>query len=454
MFLHPPPTPALPSPNHSLLLAARPLWDPTLIIDLTSRDDTSDIADDSAWLNPPVQAGPSGGDIAFTPFVGRRLVASTPFGRAHPVGRVEDLRGAGLGLGRSPAGVEARIEERSVGAESSRRSSLGGRQNPIEERRQRQAVAQTPQHKTDDYYARRLSSSSSSNRSFADPGRQLPSTPVFHPAINRSSNLSRSVIRVSSQMRSNTSSRSDLGAEPETEPAETSRGSLTSRDSLVVEPPANESIHQEHSLESRRLSTSQRVMQVLSSFLHSAPKDPTKHDPPPDLSTDIASKCTSHSTFDDTEGEPSVPQSVDESPTTALEPRPLQPSKTLPLRPLTRPNPPKFSTRPVRPLTHTRFTNAALARLPPPGKGSTPASGPIHVRPTERAPNLASRKAIFERARPERRDEFAQEVRARKANEREAQRRKEEEEDRRRRKERVVRARPVPAMYRQGPVRS
>jgi hypothetical protein len=113
------------------------------------------------------------------------------------------------------------------------------------------------------------------------------------------------------------------------------------------------------------------------------------------------------------------------------------------------------------------FASAALARLPPPGKGSSSAGEKIIVKPLERASNLQARRALFERSKNQpvfpvapgtgQGKENAQDgnVRARleekrKLREAEDRNRKmeEEREYRNKRKETVVKARPVPDMYR------
>lgn len=87
-------------------------------------------------------------------------------------------------------------------------------------------------------------------------------------------------------------------------------------------------------------------------------------------------------------------------------------------RPLTRPAAPAFSTarralqqrvhdeanRPdprsvptQRPATKSAFAAAALAKLPPPGRGSTPAARPVVLKPAERASNINARRSVFDK---------------------------------------------------------
>jgi hypothetical protein len=152
--------------------------------------------------------------------------------------------------------------------------------------------------------------------------------------------------------------------------------------------------------------------------------------------------------------------------------------------PLTRPNKAPIShtasraanpvrrPRPVlatsKPAVTSSFASAALARLPPPGKGCSSAGEKIVVKPLERATNLQARRALFEKSKnqpvfpaipgkenvqtglksdkgiPARLEE------KRKMREVEEQKKRLEEERayREKRKETVVKARPVPDMYR------
>ena len=149
--------------------------------------------------------------------------------------------------------------------------------------------------------------------------------------------------------------------------------------------------------------------------------------------------------------------------------------------------------------THTAFTSAALARLPPPGKGASSSAKPSTVTEAERARNLAAKKAMYDalasahappakkpstlpmesrkpvpktipvtgrtpgkasRARAEERMRFEEGLKARqKQKDGELARMNqlrdeiEEEEQRIRRKETVIRAKPVPEMYRQAGMR-
>lgn len=138
-----------------------------------------------------------------------------------------------------------------------------------------------------------------------------------------------------------------------------------------------------------------------------------------------------------------------------------------------------------QPTTTSAFASAALARLPPPGKGASSSSNPISIRPGERAANLSKTRAIFERPsqlpsystrptgiprtvpiygrtpgkasrqRAEQRELFDAMVRER-IEEKEKERmedlrlreEEEEEEYKRRRKKTVIWAKPVPSIYR------
>ena len=131
----------------------------------------------------------------------------------------------------------------------------------------------------------------------------------------------------------------------------------------------------------------------------------------------------------------------------------------------------------ARPATTSSFTSAALARLPKSGQGSSTFQ-PTFVRPSERAKDISSTRAVFEsnkqtallpkrtvplhgrtpgkasRERAKKREEFDQSVRAnieeKERIEREERRRlefEEEEEYRKKRKETVIWAKGVPGMY-------
>ncbi len=138
----------------------------------------------------------------------------------------------------------------------------------------------------------------------------------------------------------------------------------------------------------------------------------------------------------------------------------------------------------IRPTTTSAFASAALARLPPPGKGASSSSKPVMIRPAERALNLPKTRAVFEshpynpvkrpgipktvplhgrtpgkasRQRVQQREAFDARVRERMEKEdrerREEERLREEEEEeeyRRRRKQTVIWAKPVPSIYRAG----
>ncbi|WVW86108.1 hypothetical protein I302_108148 [Kwoniella bestiolae CBS 10118] len=202
------------------------------------------------------------------------------------------------------------------------------------------------------------------------------------------------------------------------------------------------------------------------------------------------------------------PQSK-ESVVAKAKPRPLQPSRSSNVSPSSRhPSINKVSSstsissntetrKPTRPITNSAFVSAALAKLPPPGKGhsSSLSNQPVTVKPTERVRDLNERKNVFERlasssttvnsathhprpsksmkgsnltvpirghtpgrasnARLAQRAKFDAIVLERQREKEriaEEQRRKREEEEEeeymRRRKETVVWARPVPEMYR------
>lgn len=168
---------------------------------------------------------------------------------------------------------------------------------------------------------------------------------------------------------------------------------------------------------------------------------------------------------------------------------PLQPTAAASTNVAPLPPPPR-AVKPLlpkaRPAASSAFANAALAKLPPPGKGSSSASRPIKIKTPERARDLASRRKMFEgkvktppkplarptrpiartvpvtgrtpgkasRQRAAQRDTFDQAVKERNEQRdkqrRELQRVREEEEEaeyQRKRKETVIRAHPVPNMY-------
>ncbi|WVQ84696.1 hypothetical protein IAT38_006852 [Cryptococcus sp. DSM 104549] len=204
----------------------------------------------------------------------------------------------------------------------------------------------------------------------------------------------------------------------------------------------------------------------------------------------------------------SRPATSTKAPTANPTRAPLQPTRTQPnALSLTKPVPPKFSTsdnkpRPKpysRPATTSAFATAALARLPPPGRGASAAAQPVTVKDGERARDLRARRDVFERLaassssasgpshapapkahsaaaglhrtvplrghtpgkssalRAQQRAQFDEAVRAKakEKEEREAEerRKKEEEEERaykESRKGTVIWAKPVPEMYRGG----
>ena len=140
---------------------------------------------------------------------------------------------------------------------------------------------------------------------------------------------------------------------------------------------------------------------------------------------------------------------------------------------------------PSRPLkrsvTTSEFASSALAKLPPPGKGSTSSGRPVTVGESERARDLATRRKVFElrphttiasvpmpktvpvagrtpgkasRARANQREQYEKGLRQRmvekerEKRDREKMREKEEEDEyQRKRKETVIWAKPVPEMY-------
>lgn len=114
------------------------------------------------------------------------------------------------------------------------------------------------------------------------------------------------------------------------------------------------------------------------------------------------------------------------------------------------------------------FASAALARLPPPGKGCSSAGEKTVVKPLERATNLQARRALFEKsknqpifptipgkengsARVGSDKGIASRIEEKKRLRELEERKRRIEEDkayRNKRKETVVKARPVPDMYR------
>jgi hypothetical protein len=139
--------------------------------------------------------------------------------------------------------------------------------------------------------------------------------------------------------------------------------------------------------------------------------------------------------------------------------------------PLTRPTKAFISHTALRidnPIRHphpqSKFTSAALSRLPPPGKGSSASGQKVVVKPLERAPDLKARRALFEKStnqvvRPsadqakvldKRTDVRAAVLEKKRLREVEEvrNREKEDREYREMRRGTVVRARPVPEMYR------
>ena len=157
--------------------------------------------------------------------------------------------------------------------------------------------------------------------------------------------------------------------------------------------------------------------------------------------------------------------------------RPVAPTRAL-LPSRTVPSTTSNTARPVpRPRT-SAFASAALAKLPPPGKGSSSSVKPVRVRTPERARDLASRRKVFEGQPPpprpisrtipvvgrtpgkmskqraaqrEQYDLAAKERRAEMDRRRaETDRKRAAEEDevyKRKRRETVIRANPVPSMY-------
>jgi hypothetical protein len=123
----------------------------------------------------------------------------------------------------------------------------------------------------------------------------------------------------------------------------------------------------------------------------------------------------------------------------------------------------------ARPAGTSSFASAALARLPPPGKGCSSAGEKIVIKPLERATNLQARRALFEKSKNQpvfpavlgkenvrtgpRSEKGISARLEEKRKMREAEERKKRMEEERayreKRKETVVKARPVPDMYRQ-----
>lgn len=183
---------------------------------------------------------------------------------------------------------------------------------------------------------------------------------------------------------------------------------------------------------------------------------------------------------------------------------PLQPSRTQPnTKPVSKagPSSPNSKNNPphLRPASTSAFASAALAKLPPPGKGHKVAAEPIKVRDVEKIHDIAAVRGVFERLsstssslnkppttesctkshanrpgvlqrtvplrghtpgkssalRAQQRAVFDQAVKEKmeekgkkEAEERQRKEMEEEMEYRRRRKETVIRANPVPDMYR------
>lgn len=217
--------------------------------------------------------------------------------------------------------------------------------------------------------------------------------------------------------------------------------------------------------------------------------------------TNIPSTFASHSTTAALIKKPPVPK-----PSTST--RPIASTRRIaPTRPITSARPAISRPATARPASTSAFARAALAKLPPPGKGATNASHPVTIKTPERARDMAKRRKIFEgtssisdppttipsrpsiqsdrnttsktttsgiirtmpvigrtpgkasRARAEQRHQFDEAVRERN----EAKERQRAEEERKRieeeeeayvqsRKETVVWAKPVPEMYRQSKV--
>ncbi|OXC70714.1 hypothetical protein AYX13_00695 [Cryptococcus neoformans] len=186
---------------------------------------------------------------------------------------------------------------------------------------------------------------------------------------------------------------------------------------------------------------------------------------------------------------------------------PLQPSRAQPnIKPINKagPSSPKSKNNPLHlhPATTSAFASAALAKLPPPGRGHKVAAEPIKVRDVEKVHDIAAIRGVFERLsstsssslnkppitgsctkshanragalqrtvplrghtpgkssalRAQQRAVFDQAVKEKmeekerkEAEERQRKEMEEEMEYRQRRKETVIRANPVPEMYRGG----
>ena len=133
--------------------------------------------------------------------------------------------------------------------------------------------------------------------------------------------------------------------------------------------------------------------------------------------------------------------------------------------PVRRPRPIPATSKPA---VTSSFASAALARLPPPGKGCSSAGEKIVVKPLERATNLQARRALFEKSKNQpvfpavlgkenvqtslKSDKGIAARLEEKTKMREVEERRkmmeEERAYREKRKETVVKARPVPDMYR------
>ncbi|ORY30210.1 hypothetical protein BCR39DRAFT_598464 [Naematelia encephala] len=88
--------------------------------------------------------------------------------------------------------------------------------------------------------------------------------------------------------------------------------------------------------------------------------------------------------------QPVPPSQVNPKSQTMSQTKPVAKPYARPANPIPPPKP--------RLATTSSFTASALARLPPPGKGSSRAAEPLSVKPIERAADLAKRRAVFERS--------------------------------------------------------
>ncbi|KAL7420675.1 hypothetical protein Q5752_004626 [Cryptotrichosporon argae] len=75
--------------------------------------------------------------------------------------------------------------------------------------------------------------------------------------------------------------------------------------------------------------------------------------------------------------------------------RPVATRLTRPV--LVRPAPARATPIQARRVTSSTFASTALARLPPPGKGSSSSAAPVTIRDAERARDFAVRRAVFDR---------------------------------------------------------